>query len=59
MDYRLTILIGAIKRFAIPVAIGSLILWLANHGYSNWIPIICDITDNLTILVSECETWTQ
>lgn len=58
MDYRITILIGVIKRFALPVAIGTLILWLANHGYNNWIPIICDITNNFGIIVTECKSWT-
>lgn len=43
------------KRFALPVLIGGLVLWLINNGLSNWADIVCDISINLGIVVAECK----
>ena len=49
------IYIGLLKRFALPVIIGGLVLWLINNGFSSWANIVCDISNNLGIYVSECK----
>ena len=55
MDNKWIIVISVIKRFALPMAVGSLILWLMSHGYDDWVPVICGIADNLGIVVTECK----
>ena len=54
MDIKWNIVISVIKRIALPMAIGSLILWLMSHGYDDWVPVICGTADNLGIVVTEC-----
>jgi hypothetical protein len=54
-EWKVAIAIKAIKRLALPVIIGSLVLWLSAHGFSNWVPVVCDISTNLGILVTECK----
>jgi hypothetical protein len=54
MDIKWNIVIGVIKRIALPMAVGSLVLWLMSHGYDDWVPVICGTADNLGIAVTEC-----
>ena len=55
MDIKWNIVISVIKRIALPMAIGSLVLWLMSHGYDDWVPVICGTADNLGIVVTECK----
>lgn len=54
-EWKVAIAIKALRRLALPVIIGSLVLWLSAHGFSNWVPVVCDISTNLGILVTECK----
>ena len=54
MDIKWNIVISVIKRIALPMAVGSLVLWLMHNGFNDWVPIICGTADNLGIVVTEC-----
>lgn len=54
MDAKYKAYLLLFKRFALPVLIGGLVLWLINNGFGNWADIICDISYELGIGVSEC-----
>jgi hypothetical protein len=58
MDIKWNIVISVTKRIALPMAIGSLVLWAMSHGYADWVPVICGIADNLGIVVTECSNGT-
>jgi hypothetical protein len=55
MKGKYAIYIGLFKRFAAPVIIGGLVVWLMHNGLDNWASIVCDISANLGIFVSECK----
>ena len=55
MDIKWNIVISVIKRIALPMAIGSLVLWAMSYGYDDWVPVICGIADNFSIVVKECK----
>jgi hypothetical protein len=55
MDIKWNIVVSVIKRIALPMAVGSLVLWLMSHGFNDWVPIICGAADNLGIVVTECK----
>lgn len=55
MDIKWNIVISVIKRIALPMAVGSVVLWLMSHGYDDWVPVICGTADNLGVVVTECE----
>lgn len=55
MDAKYKIIIGIAKRVALPVVIGSIVVFLMHHGYSNWADIVCDISTNLGVYVQECK----
>jgi len=55
MKAKYAIYIGLLKRFAAPILIGGVVVWLMHHGFDNWASIVCDISANLGIFVSECK----
>jgi len=55
MDIKWNIVISVIKRIALPLAVGSFVLWLMSNGFDDWVPIVCGIADNLGIVVTECK----
>lgn len=55
MDIKWNIVISVIKRIALPMAVGSLVLWLMSHGFDDWVPVICGAADNLGLVVTECK----
>ena len=55
MKAKYAIYFGLLKRFALPIIIGGLVLWLINNGFSSWADIVCDISTNLGIYVAECK----
>jgi hypothetical protein len=55
MKAKYAIYIGLLKRFAAPVVIGGLVLWLMANGFDSWASIVCDISTNLGIYVTECK----
>jgi hypothetical protein len=55
MDYRVTIIIGIIRKYAIPTMLGGLVLWLIANGYNDWVPVVCGAADNLGFVVGECK----
>jgi hypothetical protein len=55
MDIKWNIVISVIKRIALPMAVGSFVLWLMSHGFDDWVPVVCGIADNLGIVVTECK----
>lgn len=52
---RWTILLGIVRRFALPAIISALVLWLGANGLSKWIPPVCSVADAIGIIVVECE----
>ena len=54
MDIKWNIVIGVIKRIALPMVVGSLVIWLMSHGFDDWVPVICGAADNLGIVVTIC-----
>jgi hypothetical protein len=54
MDAKYKAYLVIFKRFALPILIGGVVLWLVNNGFSNWANIICDISLELGIGVGEC-----
>lgn len=55
MDIKWNIVVTVIKRIALPMAVGSVVLWLMSNGFDSWVPVICGAADNLNIVVTECK----
>lgn len=55
MESKHKVVIGIVKRVALPVIVGSLVVFLMANGLDNWANIVCDISSNLGIYVSECK----
>jgi hypothetical protein len=45
----------AFKRIIIPIILGSLVMWLIAHGFSNWADVICTLSDAIAVNVEECK----
>ncbi len=52
---KLAIILGVIRRTAIPIIIGATVGWLASHGYNNWADVVCSVADAMAVYVEECQ----
>lgn len=55
MNVKFIVAYNFTKRFVVPVLLGAFVGWLANHGYNNWIPVVCDSANVAGIIIEECK----
>ena len=56
MDWiRLRAYLFGLKRFIIPVLLGSLVAGLIANGYSDWANVVCAFSDAIGVPLEECK----
>jgi len=50
-----TIIIGMLRKFALPAVAGAAVIWLTAHHLGPWADVVCSISEALLIVVPECK----
>jgi hypothetical protein len=55
MNAKLAITLATVKRFVLPVVVGTAVVWLVSNGYDDWASALCSASDAVGINVTECK----
>lgn len=55
MNPKWLIFLNMARKFALPAALGSLVLWLIHHNMQPWADVVCAVGDALFIIITECK----
>lgn len=53
--FKWSIIIGVLRKLALPALFGAAVLWLTAHHLDSWANVVCAIGDALYITVEECK----
>lgn len=53
--YKWSIIIGVVRKYAMPALLGTAVTWLLAHNYGPWADVICSISEALLIVTPECK----
>lgn len=55
MNGKWYIIINMARKFALPIILGSLVMWLIHHNMQPWADVVCSIGEALLIDIAECK----
>lgn len=54
MDWKSFIAAAAVRRYVLPIAIGTLVAWLLANNHPDFADALCSVADGLAIKVENC-----
>ena len=54
MDWRGWLAAAAVRRYVLPIAIGTLVAWLIANNHPDFADALCSVADGLAIAVENC-----
>lgn len=55
MDWRSLIAVAAMRRYVLPIAIGTLVAWLIANNHPDFADALCSVASGLAIAVENCK----
>ena len=52
--FKWTLIIGFMRRYALPALLGTAVTWLVAHNYGPWADVVCAISEALLLVTPEC-----
>ena len=49
-----TIIIGMLRKFALPAVAGAAVIWLTAHHLGPWADVVCAVSEALLLVTPEC-----
>ena len=50
-----TVIIGMLRKFALPAVVGAAVVWLTAHNLGPWADVVCSVSEALLIEAPECK----